>query len=222
MPQLLRVDAGVRTESMSRELTGRFATNWQASTDGTVVHRDLALNPVPHVTTALGDHFVYRPGSRPDNKPDEVRLSEALVAELRSADALLLGLPMHNFSIPSALKAWIDHVVWPGLTFSPEGSGLLSMPAVVICTRGGGYGPGSPKESWNFQEPYLRKVLSFIGINDAEFINVEFTMFTGEESARPDLGLLGVDSMQRAARRLEEFPYSQFGTADSSSLLAHD
>ncbi len=219
MPQLLRVDAGVRLDSTSREFTERFATNWQACTQGTVVHRDLALTPVPHVTAALGDHFMYQPGSRAQNKPDVIRLSETLVAELQSSDALLLGLPMHNFCVPSALKAWIDHVVWPGLTFSMEGTGLLSMPAVVFCTRGGGYGPGSPKEGWDFQEPYLRKVLSFIGIDDVEFINVEFTMFTGEASPRPDLGVLGADSMKRACRRLETFPYAQFGAVESASVM---
>jgi FMN-dependent NADH-azoreductase len=222
MPVLLRVDASAREQSMSRQLSGQFAANWQARTQGTVVYRDLAVDPVPHMTAAVGDHFVYRADNPVATGTEEVHISQALVAELRSADALLLGLPMHNFTLPSSLKAWIDHVVWPGLTVSPEGSGLLSMPAVVICTRGGGYGPGSPKEGWDFQEPYLRKVLSFIGIDEVEFINVEFTMFTGDQSPRPELALLGADSLESARRRLAEYPYAEFGADQSVTALVNE
>ena len=218
MPRLLKVDAGSRSASISRRLTERLAQRWTATVPGAeVIHRDLSAEPIPHVSPALADHFMYRPGCCESDKPEDVLVSERLLAELKSADALLLGVPMHNFGVPSSLKAWIDHVVWPGHTFSPESGGLLSLPAVVVCSRGGGYGPGSPKEAWNFQEPYLRYVLSFVGITDVEFVNVEFTMFTGEGSPRPDLGTLGEETMRNALARIDSYPYEALiGTGGSA------
>jgi FMN-dependent NADH-azoreductase len=103
--------------------------------------------------------------------------SDVLIDELVSADTIVIGAPMYNFSIPFPLKAWIDHIVRRSQTFSygPEGArGLLTGKKVfVITSRAGAYGPGSPMEKADFQEPYLRFILGFVGLSDVTFIHAE-------------------------------------------------
>lgn len=106
-----------------------------------------------------------------------VALSDALIAELEAADTIVFALPMYNFSIPSTLKAWIDHVARRGRTFryseqGPEGL-LKGKKVFVLVARGGVYSKGSPYAANDFQEPYLRAVLAFIGLADVTFIRLE-------------------------------------------------
>ncbi|WP_308168487.1 NAD(P)H-dependent oxidoreductase [Nonomuraea sp. NEAU-A123] len=91
--------------------------------------------------------------------------------QLLAADVLLLGVPMYNFSVPAALKAWIDRVTLPWLP-------LKGKSAVVLSARGGGYGPGTPREQFDFQEPYLRAYFSVLGLDDVEFVHAELTHAT--------------------------------------------
>ena len=102
-------------------------------------------------------------------------LSDLLIAELSAADVLVLAVPMYNFGLPSTLKAWIDHVVRAGRTFgySPNGvEGLVKgKKAILVLARGGVYSEG-PYKPFDFQEPYLRAVLGFIGITDVEVVDV--------------------------------------------------
>jgi len=104
-----------------------------------------------------------------------VALSDLLIAELSAADVLVLAVPMYNFGLPSTLKAWIDHVVRAGRTFgySPNGvEGLVKgKKAILVLARGGVYSEG-PYKPFDFQEPYLRAVLGFIGITDVEVVDV--------------------------------------------------
>lgn len=106
-----------------------------------------------------------------------VALSDTLIAELEAADTIVFALPMYNFSIPSTLKAWIDHVARRGRTFryseqGPEGL-LKGKKVFVLVARGGVYSKGSPSAAFDFQEPYLRAVLAFIGLTDVTFIHLE-------------------------------------------------
>lgn len=106
-----------------------------------------------------------------------VALSDTLIAELEAADTIVFALPMYNFSIPSTLKAWIDHVARRGRTFryseqGPEGL-LKGKKVFVLVARGGVYSKGSPFAAFDFQEPYLRAVLGFIGLTDVTFIHLE-------------------------------------------------
>lgn len=206
MSTLLHIDASLRPDSLSRRLSRRFAEHWRDQhPGGTVTRHDLAADPLPHVNLTQAEHLMYRTASSDGEQPEEVRRSLRLVDELRGADLLLLGTPMYNFTIPSTVKAWIDHIAWPGHTFDPvEGRGLVDLPAVVILSRGGGYGPGSPRADFNFQEPYLRKVFEFIGITDVEFIAAELTMFTGENSPDEQLKSLGERSLEEAIERVDK------------------
>jgi FMN-dependent NADH-azoreductase len=181
MSHLLHIDASLRTTgSVSREVSGAFAQQWRAAhPGGGYTYRDLARNPVPHL-----DEAAYLAGQVPpeDHTPEQRAawaVSAALIAELEAADTVVLGVPMYNFTIPSTLKAWLDRLVIQRLAVNPEtGQGVLSGKRVVVTTaRGGAYGPGMPREEFEFQERYLRAVLSGLGLDqDLTFVNTELTL----------------------------------------------
>ena len=108
---------------------------------------------------------------------ENLSTSDQLIDELRAADTIVIGAPMYNFSISSPLKAWIDQIVRFGKTFAsgPNGPrGLLEMKKVIVITaRGGSYEKGTAREAFDFQEPYLRHILGFIGLTDVTFIHAE-------------------------------------------------
>ena len=108
---------------------------------------------------------------------ENLSTSDQLIDELRAADTIVIGAPMYNFSISSPLKAWIDQIVRIGKTFGsgPNGPrGLLEMKKVIVITaRGGSYEKGTAREAFDFQEPYLRHILGFIGLTDVTFIHAE-------------------------------------------------
>ncbi len=117
-------------------------------------------------------------------------LSEALTREVETADTIVIAAPMYNFSIPSTLKAWIDHIARAGRTFrytanGPEG--LLKGKTVYVVTgRGGVYTGESPFKPFDFQEPYLRGVLGFLGLTDVSFVHIEGVAL-GEQAAAEGL-----------------------------------
>jgi FMN-dependent NADH-azoreductase len=135
------------------------------------VVRDLAADPVPHLDGARVAAFFAKPDARTDEQQGIVDYSDRLIEELRSADVLVLGLPMYNFGVPSQLKAWFDHLARAGETFkyTEKGSvGLLNgKKAYVFVARGGIYGEGHPHTR------FVREFLAFIGIADVEFVYAE-------------------------------------------------
>jgi FMN-dependent NADH-azoreductase len=163
---------------VTNELTQAYADAWSASRPGAqVVHHDLPALDIPHLGAAeMGAWF-----TDDDDHTDLHRLvlarSSSLIDDLLAADELVIGAPMWNFSIPSNLKAWIDHVIKHGRTvrFGPQGPiGLVpARRAVVVSARGSDYRPGSPTEPLDLQEPYLRLVLGFLGIADVVVVTVD-------------------------------------------------
>ncbi len=147
-----------------------------------IVAHDFSVDPIPHLT--LDSAAAIRGGEPANDEQAAARtLSDSLVAELKAADTVVIGAPMYNFGIPSALKSWFDHVLRAGVTFrygeaGPEGL-VKGKRAVVILTRGGLYseGPAQPLDS---QEPHLRTMLGFIGITDVTFVRVEKLAFGPE------------------------------------------
>jgi FMN-dependent NADH-azoreductase len=183
--KLLQIDASPRQDSVSRQLTSLFAANWkQQVPGGRVAHRDLANSPLGLVT----DDWIAGAFSNPEQHTSAHRAaleySEKLIAELQAADVVVIGDPMHNFTISTRLKAWLDQVVRFGKTFSYGESGakgLVSGKKVYVLTsRGGAYPAGTPYAQFDFQEPYLRHILGFIGLTDVTFIHAE-------NQAKPDL-----------------------------------
>ncbi|GAA2122175.1 FMN-dependent NADH-azoreductase [Glycomyces algeriensis] len=159
MARLLQLDASAAVEgSTSRSLTAAFAAAFAAVPGNAVVRRDLHAEPVPHLPhPQLHWAAPLRSGSAPAAAGEA--LQEALIAELLAADVLVVGYPLYNYSLPSSLKAWIDHVHVPGRTAPSAGSPLAGRPAVLVATRGGDYGPGAPNEGRDLATPVLELVL---------------------------------------------------------------
>ena len=136
--------------------------------------RDLGAEPIPHLSTANWAGVRGTPSSAVEQATRA--LSDTLLDELRAADMLLIGAPMYNFSIPTGLRSWFDHVLRAGETFrygenGPRG--LLSGKRVIVVeSRGGMYSQG-PAQAMDFQEPYLRQLLGFMGLSDVQFVRVE-------------------------------------------------
>ena len=181
MTTLLHIDSSINGElSHSRPLTAAFAEAWKtAHPDGGYTYRDLAAEPVPHLTAK---YF----GAA--NTPADQRTPEQNAAydefkpqrdELVAADVVLLGVPMYNFTIPSTIKAWLDHIKVQELLVNEEtGEGKLAHKKVfVVSARGGSYAPGTPREGWDFQEPLLRANFASLGLDqDLTFIHSEMTL----------------------------------------------
>ena len=173
MAHLLHIDSSARrTRSVSRELSALFASTWrEAHPDGTYVYRDLAAEPLPHLTEATVEAMFVPLAMRSPQQQSACWLQEQLIAELQPADTLVIGCPMYNLSIPSTLKSWIDHVVIFGRTV---GMGLFDKTRTVIVSgRGGAYGPGSPHEAAEHEEHYLQDILAMIGITDVTLIHAD-------------------------------------------------
>jgi FMN-dependent NADH-azoreductase len=191
------ISASPRGErSVSRQLTHEFAAAWkQAHPHAEVTYRDLGHNPVPFVTEA----FIVALYAPPDALSAELRaalaISNELIAELETATEYVFGVPMHNFSVPAVFKAYIDQIVRAGRTFAVEESGyrglLTGKKATVITSSGGVFRSGSPFAPYNYQEPWIRTVLAFIGVTDVEFVvadglsEVEFGKRDREEYLKP-------------------------------------
>jgi FMN-dependent NADH-azoreductase len=138
-----------------------------------VIARDLAQDPVPHLTGEGFQGFLAKPEARTPAQAKTVAYSDALIGEIKRADIVVIGLPMYNFGVSSALKAYFDHIARAGITFkyTEKGPvGLLSgKKAYVFATRGGVYAGGR----LDTQTSYVRDFLAFIGITDVEFVYAE-------------------------------------------------
>ncbi len=176
--KLLHIDASILgANSASRQLSGAVVERLRKATaDVEITYRDLAAEPLRHLS---GAHLAAAQGATPET-PDlrhELAASQAVLEEFLSADTVVIGAPMYNFTIPSQLKAWIDRIVVAGKTFrygasGPEG--LAGNKRVIIAiSRGGFYGPGAPAAALEHLETYLRGILGFIGVTSPEFIVAE-------------------------------------------------
>lgn len=177
MSNILVLNSSVSGEaSVSRLLVADAVTELtQRDPSATLVFRDLAADPIPHLTpqTVAG---VRAQATTPAEQAARA-LSDELIAELRAADTIVIGAPMYNFSIPTTLRSWFDHVLRAGETFSYSEAGpkglLPGKKVIVVESRGGLYSEG-PGQASDFQEPYLRQLLGFIGLaDDLTFIRAE-------------------------------------------------
>lgn len=172
------------SQSLSGDLAAYFVTELQAVDPALVVtHRDVGADPLPHLVSETVAGIRAEPKTPAEHQARA--LSDALIAELQAADVVVIGSPMYNFGISSTLKAWFDHVLRARVTFRytenrPVGL-LAGRKAVVIETRAGVYSEG-PAAVMDGQEPHLRAMLSFVGLDDARFVRVEGTAF-GPEAA---------------------------------------
>jgi FMN-dependent NADH-azoreductase len=179
MTNILRIDASARTVgSHSRRLADQFLESWiQAHPGSHVVVRDLAEDPPPHISHATISAYFTPPEQADDTTRGDTALSDRYISELRDADLLIMSVPMYNFSVPSTLKAWIDHVVRFGQTFNYDPDqgfvGGLQGKRAVIATSSGAVMSAQSMKSMDFLAPYLRAVLSFIGFSSVESLSLE-------------------------------------------------
>ncbi|MFI0421296.1 FMN-dependent NADH-azoreductase [Spongiactinospora sp. 9N601] len=191
---LLHLDSSASRpgDSTSRQLTALFAETWRRRHPGAEYrYRDLAAHPVSLISSdfvALGLRSERR-GNVPlgavsalAEGPGEARewsLTLPLINEVRAAGTVLLGVPMYNFSVPAALKAWIDRITFPGaFTDAVTGESVLRDTEVVVVTaRGGCYLPGTPREDFDFQTCYLRAYFTELGVpeDNLHVIHAEMT-----------------------------------------------
>jgi len=175
MKTILHLDTSIHSaDGASSRLAARFVDAVRVATPGTeVIHRDLARQPVPHLTAERFAAFLAKPEARTPEQQAIAGQSDALIDELERADTIVLAVPMYNFGIPSTLKAYFDHVARAGRTFrytekGPQGL-LAGRRAIVFATRGGVYA-GTPRDT---QSAYLREFLGFLGITEVEFVYAE-------------------------------------------------
>jgi FMN-dependent NADH-azoreductase len=172
-------------QAASSQLAERFVAEWRTrNPGGHVITRDLAADPVPHLTAERFQAFGTPPEARTPEQQAVVEYSDALINELRAADTIVLAVPMYNFGVPSTLKTYFDHVGRAGVTFrytsaGPEGL-LTGRRAYVFLTRGGIYGGEQ-----DTQAPYLRQFLRFIGI-ESEFVFAQGLAY-GDEARQKSL-----------------------------------
>jgi len=178
MSTLLKVDSSPfpGEVSFSRQLTSEFAAQWRdMQPGGCIIERDLAKTELAPVSAAWVSAAHTPEADRTAGQNALLATSDELIAELEAADEYVFGVSMHNFSIPSILKLWIDQIARAGKTFSYEGGkpkGLLrNKKATFLVASGGVYEQGTPMAAMNFVEPYLRSIFAFIGVTDVTFIN---------------------------------------------------
>lgn len=177
--KLLHIDSSILgAQSATRELGAAVVANWRREhPGGDVIHRDLAEQPLGHLTGALFAARTQPAGQAGADFRLELETSKRVLDEFLGADVIVIGAPMYNFSIPSQLKAWIDRIAVAGKTFrytanGPEGL-AIGKKVIIVSARGGMYGDGSAAAALDFQENYLRGLFGFLGVKDVEFVRAE-------------------------------------------------
>ena len=165
------------SQSLSRQMTEEFLKRYASRNVGSeFVSRDLVSDPVPHLSGAFVEAMFVPPDRRTSEMTSTLSLAHKLTEELETADDIVISSPMYNRTVPSSLKAWIDHIVLPFTTFKfgPQGpEGLLKNKTVYfICSTGGIYSTG-PGMKEDFLTPYIKNILGFIGIQDVRVIAIE-------------------------------------------------
>jgi FMN-dependent NADH-azoreductase len=186
--------------SVSNRLADEFESQLRATHGGIdIVRRDVGVEPIPHLTAATVEGI--RATAETAAEKDARALSDVLIAELQAADLIVIASPMYNFGMSSTLKAWFDHVLRAGITFrytdaGPEGL-LKDKKAVVIQSRAGLYSEGAAA-AMDGQEPHLRTLLGFMGLDDVSWVRAEKLAF-GPEAAQASIGAARAELRDLAA-----------------------
>lgn len=192
---LLHINASARTNgSVTRDLSAALVAKL-SDEDTKLIERDLGRSALPLLSEAwVGANFTPEEARTPDQR-ETLALSDTLIAELDAADAIVLGVPIYNFGVPAAFKAWIDLVARARKTFKYTETGpvgLLEGKKAYVIVASGGTQLGSEID---FASPYIRHVLGFLGIHDVVLIGADQLMATGEEkiaAAQQDIAGLTV------------------------------
>ena len=204
MSNVLFVASSLNGEkSTSRGVALDFLNAWRSEHSGArVTVRD--TNAIPHLSGETMQALMSPAEARDDAQHQRLALADHLIAELEAADTIVIAAPMYNFTIPSPLKAWLDHIARAGRTFRYSASGpeglLKGKKVFVIASRGGLYAEG-PGKAMDFHEPYLRAMLGFLGLTDVTFIHAEGQGISPNKSKQPSReGSTDDDPAERASR----------------------
>lgn len=190
MTQLLAINSSPKVDNSStRILVDFFVEQWaQQHPQTQVTPLDVGRNPPPHIDDTMIGAYYTAPSDRSEAQQAAITLSEQLVDQIEACDVVVIGSPMHNFSITSGLKAYIDHIARAGRTFKHTDKGkvglLKNKKVFVLSARGGNYSVQGPVSHKNFQDTYLKAALEFMGMDDITFI-------TAEDIARSSDGIQG-------------------------------
>lgn len=200
MSRILLITSSPRgAESLSTRFATEIANGIRMQSGGSLTVRDLVTNPAPHITQDYIKGRVMAPDARTAEETQAVEGAMELVDELRAADVIVIGSGMMNFGPSSQLKAWIDNVTWPGVTFSygagvPQG--LLTGKKVYLVTAAGGVFSEGVYAPFDFQTNYLLHMLGFIGLTDVELLRIEGTV------QGPDAAQAAIASTEAAVQAL--------------------
>ncbi|MEM6384629.1 MAG: NAD(P)H-dependent oxidoreductase [Pseudomonadota bacterium] len=194
---ILRIDSSPRRSgSVTRDLNDKVVERFKSHGETVVTYRDLA-DPLPLLSEDWIAANFTEAANRSDMQKEALRLSDSLIAELRAADVLVIGLPIYNFGVPGALKAWIDLIARARETFRYGENGpvgLLSGKRAIVTVASGGTEVGS---SIDFASGYVKHVLGFIGITDVVFVNADRMMVDADASLTN--ALESIDDLEVAA-----------------------
>ncbi len=174
MKNVLRITTSILGEgSVSSLLMDELLVKVSAQEQFTITERNFAHQAIPHLDGAWLQAISAAPDERDPKQTEKADFSDQLIAELQEADIILIALPMYNFSLPSMLKAWVDHIARAGVTFTYSETGPVGLlegkQAYLVTAMGGLHEPGVT----DFLRPYMKQIMSFVGISDVEFITAD-------------------------------------------------
>jgi FMN-dependent NADH-azoreductase len=176
---LFRLDSSIRREgSVTREVADSLERAWtEHHPDDAVVRRDLGTNPLPSDVWALAATAQLPEDQQSPQQRAAVALATQLADELIAADAAVIAVPLYNFGISQHVKTWIDLLIAsPQLRPGNVDAPLAGRPVSVVVARGGGYGPGTPREGWDHATPYLRRIFEDQFRVDLTVVECELTL----------------------------------------------
>jgi FMN-dependent NADH-azoreductase len=183
---ILHIDCSPRSESHSGQLSAAIVEKLlEVAPGAAITRRDLGADPLPHATADYAT-TLSSPATLAAPLEGALDLAESLIGEVEAADVIVIGTPMHNLTIPSVLKAWIDQILRVGRTMmaTPAGKvGMLSDRPVFIGIASGGVLTGERANQPDFLMPYLSEVLGSIGLKSLQFLSVQATAFLDGERA---------------------------------------
>ncbi len=209
MTTLLHIDASPRAErSLTRTLSAAFIDSWRTiRPDDQVIRRDIGLQPPPALTEAWIAAAFTAPEARTPAQDDILSLSDTLITELERADVVVIGTPMHNYGMPTALKAWVDHVIRIGRTFSFDLERgdfplrpTLSGKHLALLTSAGEFGfePGGVREAMNHLDTHIRAIQHYLGIAQTHHVAIEYQEFGDQRHKQSvDAALAAIDPTVR-------------------------
>src|SRR5258708_30754886 len=197
MQHISFVDSSPRgAASFSRKLSNAIIEKLKAkSPTATVKVRDLTVNPTPHLEESHLAAFFSLPETHSEEDKKAIRHSDTAIAEIMAAYTIVIGVPIYNFSIPSVLKAWIDHIVRANQTFrySENGvDGMVKGKKIFLAEATGGIYSEGPMKSHDFTEPYLRTILGFLGMTDVTVFRVEGIAVPGVQDTALDKAIRSI------------------------------